>query len=50
LYEKLDSLVMEEAPVCPLYYDQSIRFIQNNVSGLVNNPLNLLDVKRVKIE
>ena len=50
IYEQLDSLVMEQAPVCPLYYDQTIRFIQNNVSGLVNNPLNLLDVKRVKIE
>ena len=48
LYRQMDLLVMEEAPVCPLYYDQTIRFIQNDVTGLSNNPLNLLDLKRVK--
>jgi len=49
LYREMDELVMEEAPVIPLYYDQVIRFVQNNVTGLPNNPMNLLDLKRVRI-
>jgi peptide/nickel transport system substrate-binding protein len=49
LYTRMDSLIMEEAPVVPLYYDQVIRFMQNNVSGVPNNPMNLLDLKRARI-
>jgi peptide/nickel transport system substrate-binding protein len=48
LYRKMDSLVMEKAPVIPLYYDEVVRFSQKNVSGLGINPINLLDLKTVK--
>lgn len=48
LYSKMDSLVMEEAPVAILYYDESLRFIQNNVEGMTSNPINLLNLKKVR--
>ncbi len=48
LYKKMDSIVMENAAVIPLYYDEVIRFTQKNVTGLGINPQNLLDLTRVK--
>lgn len=48
LYLKMDALVMEEAPVIPLFYDKASRFTRSNVSGLGINPLNLLVLKRVQ--
>jgi len=48
LYKKMDALVMEEAPVIPLFYDKASRFTRSNVTGLGINPLNLLVLKRVK--
>jgi oligopeptide transport system substrate-binding protein len=50
LYEKMDRLILEEAPVVPLYYDQVLRFTTTQVSGLASNPLNLLNIKYVKIQ
>jgi peptide/nickel transport system substrate-binding protein len=48
LYTTLDSLVVQKALMVPLYYDEVIRFTQKNVNGLGINPINLLDLKRVK--
>lgn len=48
LYTKMDSLVMREAPIVPLYYDEVIRFTQKGITGLGNNPINLLELKRVR--
>lgn len=48
LYKKMDRLVMEEAPVIPLFYDKAARFTRSNVTGLGINPLNSLILKRVK--
>ncbi|HEX5742664.1 MAG TPA: ABC transporter substrate-binding protein, partial [Flavobacteriaceae bacterium] len=48
LYKKMDSLVMDSAPIVPLYYDEVIRFTQKNIDGLGINPINLLNLKRVK--
>ncbi len=47
LYTKMDSLVMQDAPVVPLFYDEVVRFTRKNVKGLGINPINLLDLKRV---
>jgi len=47
LYRKMDSLVMAKAPIVPLYYDQVVRFVQKNVTGLEVNPINLLQLKWV---
>ncbi len=48
LYTRMDSLVMASAPVVPLFYDEVVRFTRKSVSGLGINPINLLDLKRVK--
>lgn len=50
LYTKMDSLVMQNAPIIPLFYDEVMRFTRKNVSGLGINPTNLLDLKRVSKE
>ncbi len=50
LYEKMDSIVISEAPVIPLYYDMAIRFVNKKVSGLGINPQNFLVLKNVKKE
>ena len=49
LYRQMDSLVMHEAPVVVLYYDQILHFTHPNVSGLRTNAMNTLDLRRVKI-
>ena len=48
LYTTMDSLVMQHAIMVPLYYDEVVHFTRKNVSGLGINPINLLDLRRVK--
>ncbi|MCH8555651.1 MAG: ABC transporter substrate-binding protein [Schleiferiaceae bacterium] len=50
LYQKMDSLAMTAAPVVPLFYDQVVRFYPKSIKGLEANPLNLLDLRRVRLE
>lgn len=47
LYQKMDSIIIAEAPVVPLYYDQVVRFTRKNVQGMTINPVNLLNLKSV---
>lgn len=48
LYSTMDSLMIADAPVVILYYDEVLRFTQKNISGMGINPLNLLTLKYVK--
>jgi peptide/nickel transport system substrate-binding protein len=48
IYQKMDSILIEEAPFMVLYYDEVVRFTQKNVEGLGINPLNLLELKKVQ--
>lgn len=50
LYRQMDSIVMSEAPVLVLFYDEVLRFVNPRVSELKSNHINLLDLKTVKIE
>ena len=50
LYTKMDSIVIQDAPVVPLFYDMAVRFVNKKVSGLGINPQNFLVLKRVKKE
>ncbi|RIA10128.1 peptide/nickel transport system substrate-binding protein [Flavobacteriaceae bacterium MAR_2010_72] len=50
LYTQMDSIAMAKAIMVPLYYDEVVRFTQKNVKGLGINPINLLDLKRVRKE
>lgn len=47
LYQKMDSIIIADAPIVPLYYDEVVRFSQKNVKGLGINPINLLNLKHV---
>jgi len=47
LYRQMDNLVMEQAPVVVLYYDQRVNLYQNNISRYSVNAQNLLNLKRV---
>ena len=48
LYHKMDRLLMQAAPVIPLYYDQVVRFTQKNIQHLGINPVNQLHLKQVR--
>ncbi len=48
LYYQMDSILMQQAPVVPLFYDEVYRFVQNNITGLRPNALNMLELKRVR--
>jgi oligopeptide transport system substrate-binding protein len=48
IYQQLDSMIIEEAVIVPLYYDQVVRFVPGDLEGLGSNPMNLLDLKRAR--
>ena len=47
-YQQMDQLIIEDAPVVPLYYNEVVRFVQNNIQGLECNAMNMLTLKRVR--
>lgn len=50
LYRQMDQLVMNDAPVVPLWYDMVIHLVHNRVTGFHPNSLNLLELRHAKIE
>jgi oligopeptide transport system substrate-binding protein len=48
LYHQMDNMILEHASIVPVYYDQSVVMLQNNISGYPMNPLNLMILKKVK--
>jgi ABC-type oligopeptide transport system substrate-binding subunit len=49
IYREMDSIMMLEAPVVVLYYDEVLRFVNKRITGMGSNPTNLLDLRKVKI-
>lgn len=47
-YKRMNQIIIEEAPIVVLYYDQVLRFTQKNIKGLSSNPMNLLILKTVR--
>jgi len=47
IYNTMNQIIINDAAVVPLYYDEVVRFVNNNISGLKSNPMNLLDLKHV---
>lgn len=50
LYKKADQIMINDAPVVPLWYDVVVHLVQNNVSGFNPNALNLLELRRTRIK
>lgn len=48
LYSKMDSLMLQKAPIIPMFYDEVVRFTRKNVINLGINPINMLELKQVK--
>lgn len=48
LYHQMDNLLIEEAPFVILYYDEILRVIQPNVTGLEPNAMNIPKLERTK--
>lgn len=46
LYQQLDQMVMNDAPVIPLWYDEVVRLVNPRVKGFQPNGLNLLELRR----
>jgi peptide/nickel transport system substrate-binding protein len=49
LYRQMDQIVMNDAPVVPLWYDEVIHLVNPRVSGFTPNGLNLLELRRTRI-
>ena len=47
-YHLMDQMILDEAAIVPLYYDQVIRFVQNDIVGFESNAMNLLELKTVQ--
>jgi peptide/nickel transport system substrate-binding protein len=46
LYQQMDQMVIDDAPVVPLWYDEVIRLVHPNVKQFNANGLNLLELRR----
>jgi peptide/nickel transport system substrate-binding protein len=49
LYRQMDRILLEDAPVIPLWYDEVIHLVQPFVKNFHPNSLNLLELRRVEI-
>ena len=47
-YHLMDQMILDKAAIVPLYYDQVIRFVQNDIIGFESNAMNLLELKTVQ--
>lgn len=50
LYRQMDRMIIEDAPIVPLWYDMVIRLIHPHVKGFRPNSLNLLELRRVQMD
>jgi ABC-type transport system substrate-binding protein len=50
LYRQADQVMINDAPVVPLWYDMVVHLVQPNLRGLPANGLNLLELRRVGFE
>jgi len=48
LYQQMDQLIINDAPVVPLWYDMAIHLVHINITNFYPNSLNLLELRRVK--
>ena len=50
LYQQMDRLIIDDAPVVPLWYDMAIHLVHTNIKNFYPNSLNLLELRRVRKE
>ncbi len=50
LYRQMDQIVINDAPVVPVWYDEALHLVNTNIVGMQANALNLLELRRVDIK
>lgn len=50
LYQQADQVMIDDAPVVPLWYDEVVHLVQPNVKGFQPNALNLLELRYVQLQ
>lgn len=50
LYRQMDRMIIADAPVVPLWYDEVFRLVNPRVKNFRANALNLLELRRVQLE
>jgi peptide/nickel transport system substrate-binding protein len=50
LYQQMDKLIIDDAPVIPLWYDMAIHLVHTNIENFQANSLNLLELRRTRIQ
>jgi ABC-type transport system substrate-binding protein len=48
LYQQMDQLVINDAPIVPLWYDMVIHLAHTNIKNFKPNSLNLLELRKVR--
>jgi peptide/nickel transport system substrate-binding protein len=49
LYRRLDQMIIDDAPIVPLWYDEAIHLVRPGVQGFEPNSLNLLELRTTRI-
>lgn len=49
-YQKMDRIIIENALIIPLWYDEAIHLVQKNIKNFVPNSLNMLELRRMRKE
>lgn len=50
LYREMEVIILNEAVIIPLYYDQVVSYLHSHVENMESNPMNLFDLKRVRLK
>lgn len=50
LYKKADQIMIDDAPVVPLWYDVVVHLVQPSIKNFLPNALNLLELRRVTFQ
>jgi len=50
LYRQMDRMIIEDAPVVPLWYDEVFRLVNPRIKNFHANGLNLLELRKMQIE
>lgn len=49
IYQQADQLMINDAPIVPLWYDKVVRLVQPHVKGFRPNALNLLELRHTRL-
>lgn len=50
LYQQADQIMINDAPVVPLWYDKVVRLVQPNVKNFKPDALNMLELRKVQLQ